>query len=126
MARPKKCRKVCAMPVNTKFSPNNSVDNKAVKVRMTIDEYETIRLIDSLDLTQEECSVKMKIARTTVQSIYVSARKKLADCIVNGRKLEIEGGDYILCQGEDISCQDNCCFSNRKCRKTSDGIENLV
>jgi len=115
MARPKKCRKVCAMPINTSFAPNGSVSGRCTKVIMTVDEYETIRLIDLLELTQEECSVKMGIARTTVQSIYVSSRKKIADCIVNGKKLVIEGGDYVVCQGEDNACEDTGCLRKGLC-----------
>jgi predicted DNA-binding protein (UPF0251 family) len=52
---------------------------------MTIDEYETIRLIDLEKLTQEECATQMNISRTTVQGIYDVARKKIAESLVNGK-----------------------------------------
>jgi len=76
---------------------------------MSIDEYETIRLIDLEELTQEECASQMNIARTTVQGIYNSARKKIASSLVNGQFLKIEGGDYKLC--------DECDNSNNLCRR---------
>ena len=76
---------------------------------MTIDEYETIRLIDLQGFTQEECSEQMNIARTTVQRIYNDARKKLAESIVNGKILIIEGGDFKLCDGTEIYCQCGGC-----------------
>lgn len=66
---------------------------------MLVDEYEAVRLIDLEGMTQEECADKMHVARTTVQAIYTAARKKLADTIVNGKRLLIEGGDYRVCEG---------------------------
>jgi len=71
---------------------------------MTVDEYETIRLIDLQGFTQEECAKQMNIARTTVQGMYNDARKKLAESLVNGKVLRIEGGDYKLCDGLEKSC----------------------
>ena len=79
---------------------------------MTIDEYETIRLIDLEEFTQEMCAEQMGVARTTVQWIYNQARHKLADALVNGKKLRIEGGDYQVCAGSDLTCgrrNGNCC-----------------
>lgn len=66
-------------------------------INMTVEEYETIRLIDLEGKTQQECSERMEVARTTVQGIYDVARKKLADALVNGKHLHIGGGDYELC-----------------------------
>lgn len=44
-------------------------------MELSLDEYETLRLIDFLGQTQEECARQMEVARTTVQSMYDSARK---------------------------------------------------
>jgi predicted DNA-binding protein (UPF0251 family) len=74
---------------------------------MTVDEYETIRLIDLEGLTQEESAKQMNVARTTVQSIYVEARRKLAQSLVNGWPLVIEGGVYTLCDDNDF-CGKHC------------------
>ncbi len=76
---------------------------------MALDEYEAIRLIDFEGLTQEQCAEQMEIARTTVQSIYAGARKKLAQCIVEGRPLQIGGGDVRLCEHHNSSCGKGCC-----------------
>ena len=59
-------------------------------VILTIDEYEAIRLIDKLGYSQEECGNYMQVARTTVQMIYNTARKKLADALVDGLAIRIE------------------------------------
>jgi len=85
MARPVKQRRVCEMPETMEFAPCNK--EKLMTIEMSVDEYEVIRLIDHLKLTQNECSQQMSVARTTVQAIYDSARSKLADALVNGKKL---------------------------------------
>ena len=79
----------------------------------TVDEYETIRLIDKEGFSQEECGVYMHVARTTVQQIYNNARKKLAEVIVDGCKLKIEGGDYQICSGEEKVCKCGGCDKHR-------------
>lgn len=97
MARPRKLRRVCFLPKEVEYGPMNSQINNEKIIIMTVDEYETIRLIDLEGMTQEECSDRMNVARTTVQRIYFDARKKLADSLVNGLILKIEGGDFKLC-----------------------------
>ncbi len=104
MPRPRKWRRVCYLPQNDRFGPLNFLINEEHSVTMTVDEYETIRLIDLESLTQEECSNQMNIARTTVQGIYNNARRKLAESLVDGKVLKIEGGDYKLCDGLEKSC----------------------
>jgi len=76
---------------------------------MTLDEYEVIRLIDLEGMTQEQCSKQMEVARTTAQAIYASARKKLAQCIVQGHPLQIGGGDVSFCEHHNPSCSNGCC-----------------
>ena len=104
MPRPRKWRKVCCLPENSRFGPLGAPCPAVAPVIMTVDEYETIRLIDLEGMTQEECSEKMHVARTTIQGIYTSARSKLADTLVNGKNLLIDGGDYRLCDGNAPMC----------------------
>lgn len=101
MPRARKCRHVCGLPQFDEFRPAEFDAESAVPVVLTVDEYETIRLIDNEGFSQEECSEYMKVARTTVQQIYTTARKKLASAIVNGQPLTIRGGNYCLCDGQE-------------------------
>lgn len=113
MARPKKCRRVCKLPQTRLFFPADD-KHRAQAVVLTVDEYEAIRLIDKEGFSQERCGELMQVARTTVQQIYANARKKLADVLVDGLPLRIEGGDYQLCNGGGQSCGFNsCCKGNR-------------
>jgi len=91
-------------------------------VTMTVDEFETIRLIDYLNFTQEECALQMNVARTTVQGIYDRARKKLAVALVDGVLLTISGGEYRL-YGGDWNCEACCrgaCSRHRNGRITTE------
>ena len=117
MPRPKKWRKVCCLPENRSFGPvpgfGQTPPEVTQPVIMTVDEYEAVRLIDREGMNQEACAEKMRIARTTVQSIYAEARKKLADSLVNGKLLRIEGGDYELCDGNGTRCGMGACHRRR-------------
>ena len=79
---------------------------------MTIDEYETIRLIDLEGLSQEQCAEQMHVARTTVQMIYTSARRKLAQSLISGFPLSIGGGEYCLCEGRSSCCKCSSCWQH--------------
>ncbi len=112
MPRPKKCRRVCSLPPSSTFLP---VDGGAQKqpIILTVDEYETVRLIDREGLSQQECGTYMEIARASAQLIYASARKKIASALVDGLPLKIEGGDYRLCSGTETSCGFGGCGRHR-------------
>lgn len=112
MPRPRKYRKVCHFPRSLCFEPAEGAGEKA-PVILTVDEYEAIRLIDREGFSQERCGERMRVARTTIQLIYTSARKKLAEAIVEGRTLRIEGGDYRLCDGDATSCGQRSCFKHK-------------
>jgi predicted DNA-binding protein (UPF0251 family) len=121
MPRPRKWRKVCCLPEINRFGPIDFQKDMSNYVKMTVDEYETIRLIDLEGLTQEECAEQMNVARTTVQGIYNEARKKLADSLVNGKVLWIEGGEYRLCDGLGPFCGKGRCGRHRFGRGNMDG-----
>ncbi len=113
MPRPCKRRRVCAVPRCARFGPVNNEGDQSSVVIMAVDEFESIRLIDLEGLTQEECAQRMGVARTTAQAIYNSARRKLAECLVHEKELHIQGGEYVLCEGDNHSCERRC---NKGCR----------
>lgn len=107
MPRPRKCRRVCCMPAVSAFGPRGRAE-EGEPLTMTVEEYEVIRLIDLVGLSQEESAAEMGVARSTVQRLYGGARRKLADCLVNGKTLRIGGGSYRLCGGRE-ACRGCCC-----------------
>lgn len=111
MPRPRKWRKVCCLPESSRFGP---LDVSACDtVTMSVDEFESIRLIDVDGFTQEQCASQMGVSRTTVQGIYDSARKKLGQALVSGKVLQIEGGEYRLCDGQSHVCGKAGCHRHR-------------
>ncbi len=111
---------MCCLPESNLFGPLNVPNFNGKIITMTVEEYETIRLIDAEGFTQEECAMQMNIARTTVQHIYNTARKELADSLVNGSVLSIEGGNYKLCDELKKTCG---CGGCPRLRFTEDLIE---
>lgn len=120
MPRPCKRRRVCAEPSCGHFGPKTGGEEPRQVVVMTLDEFETIRLIDLEQKTQEQCAQFMNVARTTVQAIYSSARSKLAECLVLEKELKIEGGDYVLCDG---SIKSTCGCGHPRCRWGEPSVE---
>ena len=90
MARPARCKRIEQMPAFRCFSPDDAPD--ADVILLTLDEYETLRLMDAEGLNQEACAIRMNVARTTVTAIYESARRKIATALVRGMRLQITGG----------------------------------
>lgn len=117
MPRPQRCRRICKEPEFSCFHPEDSVTGE--DVTLSLDEYETIRLVDFEKLTHEECARRMDVSRTTITEIYESARHKVSDCIVNGKRLRIEGGNYRICDG---TAECPCCIgTDTPCNKTEKG-----
>lgn len=92
MPRPNKCRKVLTNPDIIFFKPAGIPKRDLEEVMLTIDEFEAIRLADFEGLYHEKAAERMNISRQTFGNIISSARKKLADFIVNAKSLKITGG----------------------------------
>ncbi len=111
MARPTKCRRICTEPVYDSFTPDKGLPGESII--LTVDEYETIWLIDLEELTHEQCARLMDVSRTTVTELYGSARYKVADSIVHGKRLCISGGHYKVCDGAHPCCRKRCAKASR-------------
>jgi predicted DNA-binding protein (UPF0251 family) len=98
MARPVKLRCVAQLPNTGFFRPVGIPVNVLQGVRLSVEEAEAIRLKDLESLEQEECADKMHVSRPTFHRILESARKKLADALINGKAIQIEGGNFELAQ----------------------------
>lgn len=92
MARPYCCRRIAGRPVATIFKPIGIPVRDLDEVRMSLDEFEAMRLADLGGLYQEQAAERMNVSRTTFSRIIDAARRKMADALVHGKALRIEGG----------------------------------
>ena len=92
MPRPYSCRRIAGRPAASIFKPIDIPVLKLEEVTMSFDEFEAVRLADLACLYQEQAAEQMKVSRTTFSRIIDSARRKMADAIVHGKALRIEGG----------------------------------
>jgi uncharacterized protein len=96
MSRPIKCRRIAYLPNVTYFKPAGIPMRELEEVNLSIEEAEAIRLKDLEGLEQEQASEKMNISRPTFQRILASARRKIADVLLNGKAIRIEGGNFEI------------------------------
>ena len=96
MGRHHLCRKVSFVPAVNYFKPAGIPADELSEINLLVEEAEAIRLKDLEGLEQEDCAGKMNISRTTFSRILDSARQKIADALLNGKALRIEGGNYEM------------------------------
>ena len=96
MPRPKHCRRIGCLPQANFFKPRGIPLSVLQHTTLTFDELEAIRLADLQGLYQEQAAQKMNISRQTLGRILESAHKKIADALVNGKALAIQGGPIEL------------------------------
>jgi len=97
--RPRIPRRVWAEPNVTYFKPVGVPMNQLGQVILTVDEFEAVRLKDYEGLDQTRSAKKMKISQPTFQRLLLSARRKIADALANGKAIRIEGGHYRMARG---------------------------
>ncbi len=106
MARPTKWRRIERMPDILNFVPTHNATDGIPSNILKLEELEAIRLKDLEGLEQGECAERMEISRPTFQRILLSAREKIADSLVNGKTIHIEGGNFTqnICKATCLDC----------------------
>jgi len=112
LARPPKCRHVKLIPGVTYFKPRGIPMALLEEVKLTVDEFEALRLADLEAFSHERAVEKMKISRATFGRIIEKARQKMVDAIVNGKAILIEGGNYRTGKMLKFCCR-NCKLSGQ-------------
>ena len=106
MPRPKCPRMIKSLPDVAYFKPRAIPLSQLAEVILSFDEYEAIRLADLEGKYQEDAANKMKISRPTFGRIIESAHKKIADALINGKAIRIEGGVVRMAQKRLFKCSD--------------------
>lgn len=106
LARPTKWRKIENIPKVPYFIPSEKDFTELPENILKLEELEAIRLKDLEGLEQGECAAKMEVSRPTFQRILISAREKIADSLINGKTIHIEGGNFTrnICPVKCIDC----------------------
>ncbi|MBN2300705.1 MAG: DUF134 domain-containing protein [Acholeplasmataceae bacterium] len=118
MSRPKRLRRVCFLPEYTTFGSNESNHKSSEIITMSIEELESIRLMDLDDYDQEKAAEALDVSRGTLQRIYYSAKKKVAEMLICGKELVIQEGDFRLCSHPEHQqrkrCMDGSCNQDKE------------
>lgn len=88
-------RRICGRPTVAIFKPAGAPARDLDELAMTLDEFEAIRLADLEGLYQEEAASRMRVSRTTFGRIVDTARRKVAEALMRGLALRIEGGPVV-------------------------------
>jgi len=106
MARPTKWRKIENVPAIAYFVPSEKGMAEVAENILKLEELEAVRLKDLEGLEQSECAERMEVSRPTFQRILLAAREKIADSLVNGKTIHIEGGNFTqnICPVRCINC----------------------
>lgn len=92
MSRPRCCRRIARVPTVLTYGPDEGSGAALDETAMSLDEFEAIRLADLEGLYHADAAAQMGVSRATFGRIVGSARGKLSDVLVNGKRLRIEGG----------------------------------
>jgi predicted DNA-binding protein (UPF0251 family) len=115
MPRPERNRRLDCPPKMAGFKPFGMPLSELKSVKLQYDEYESIKLVNYSNLSQDAAAELMAISRPTFTRIYNRALKKIAVAFVECSSIEIEGG-HVEFEKQWYKC--------KKCFKLIDGLEN--
>jgi predicted DNA-binding protein (UPF0251 family) len=123
MPRPIKWRKVAFIPGVRYFVPSGIPQCELTENVLKIEELEALRLKELVGLEQEECAVQMEVSRQTFQRILNTARQKVADALISGKAIRIEGGNFTsnICPMKCQDCHKEWPESYENFQKVGDG-----
>lgn len=101
MPRPVMDRRVSGRPASSLFKPAGIPAKELPEIDLTLDEFEALRLADYEGLYQEAAALRMGVSRQTFGRIVEAARRKIADALVNGKALRVEGGKTVFDEKEE-------------------------
>ena len=117
MARPQKNRKILNPPLMKGFKPFGIPLCKIETIKLTFEEFESIRLVNYDMYSQDKAAEQMNVSRPTFTRIYNKAIKIIAKAFVEAKAIEIVGGNYQF---------EKDWFKCRKCHKLIEGIDNHI
>jgi len=101
MGRPRKNRIIEFQPNISYFKPRGIPMHDLKEVSLTVDAIESIRLADFMGMTHEEAGRQMGVSRATFGRMVEDARALVADALINGKAIKIEGGNYQMMEQRD-------------------------
>ena len=108
MVRPQKNRRVAFNPEISYFKPRGIPMFDLEEVRLTVDQREAIRLSDLLGLSHEDAGRRMGVSRATFGRIVQRARQAVADALINGKAINVEGGSYNIISSTRLFYCNSC------------------
>jgi len=120
MPRPCCLRHVNHAPTAVYFKPAGVPACTLEQVTLTLDEVEALRLADLQGLYQEPAAEQMKISRPTFTRIIEVARRKVAEALIHGKALRLEGGAVVI-KGENSMPNQDRTGPNQQTQDTGRG-----
>jgi predicted DNA-binding protein (UPF0251 family) len=118
MVRPRKDRLVAFNPHVSYFKPRGIPMLGLDEVKLKVDEREAIRLSDLLGLSHEEAGQRMGVSRATFGRIIQRARRVIADALIHGKAINVEGGNYQIAETKRMFACRECSFQWEEPRGT--------